>query len=194
LLDRFALGSQAPFLGGAKVYLRPPQPVDWSAWAQLRAESRDFLAPWEPLWPADALQRSAFRRRLRYYARDAREGMGYAFLILRRDDDALLGGVTLSNVRRGVAQSCSIGYWIGKRHAGQGYMGDALRAVIRFVFDELGLRRIEAACLPSNEASQRLLSGAGFSQEGYARQYLCINGSWQDHLLFALLASDPRPR
>ena len=83
-----------------------------------------------------------------------------------------------------------MGYWTGKRHAGQGYMGEALKAIIPFVFESLELRRLEAACLPNNEASKAVLRHTGFTQEGYAREYLRINGVWTDHLLFALLASD----
>ena len=104
-----------------------------------------------------------------------------------------MGGVTLSNVRRGVAQAASVGYWIGERFARQGYMTEAVLAVVEFAFEELGLHRVEAACLPENDASRSLLLKVGFRQEGYARQYLRINGKWQDHLLFEMLRDDPRP-
>ena len=180
-------------VNGGYVYLRAPQPRDWPAWSKVRAESRDFLAPWEPIWPHDALTRAAFRRRLRRYDEDSRDDTGYAFYVFRRADDALLGGVTLSQVRRGVTQSCSLGYWIGEAYARQGYMTDALAALVEFVFEEMRLHRIEAACVPTNEASKSLLEKSGFTHEGYARQYLCINGAWRDHLLYALLTSDPRP-
>jgi ribosomal-protein-alanine N-acetyltransferase len=175
---------------GEVVYLRAPRPGDWSDWAKLRAESRDFLVPWEPTWPADALTRTAYRRRLRRYAREARDDAGYAFFVFRRGDDTLLGGITLSNIRRGISRSCAVGYWTGKHHAGQGFMGEALKAIIPFVFESLELRRLEAACLPTNEASKAVLRKTGFTQEGYAREYLRINGVWTDHLLFALLKSD----
>ncbi|HZD25521.1 MAG TPA: GNAT family protein [Alphaproteobacteria bacterium] len=175
---------------GQQVYLRPPQLGDWAEWAQLRAESRDFLTPWEPTWAPDELSRNAYRRRLRRYGRDAREGCGYAFFIFRRADNRLVGGLTLSNVRRGVTQSCSMGYWMGRPYAGQGHMQDAVCAVIPFVFDDLRLHRLEAACVPGNERSTGVLAACGFRQEGYAREYLCINGRWQDHLLFALLSGN----
>jgi len=177
---------------GSRVCLRAPHLRDWPAWAKVRGESRDFLVPWEPTWPHDALTRAAFRRRLRRYEQDARDDTGYAFYVFDKQADIVLGGVTLSQVKRGVTQSCSLGYWIGQSYARQGYMTDALAALISFVFDEIGLHRIEAACVPTNEASKSLLKKIGFTQEGYARQYLCINGAWQDHLLFAKLASDPR--
>ncbi|RMD64342.1 MAG: N-acetyltransferase, partial [Alphaproteobacteria bacterium] len=169
-----------------RVYLRPPVHRDWRAWAALRGESRDFLVPWEPTWAHDALTRGAFRRRLRVYKTEMRHGTSYTFLIFRRTDDVLLGGITLSNVRRGVAQSASLGYWIGERFARQGYMTEALAAVLGFAFGELGLHRVEAACLPRNKASRALLLKSGFREEGYAREYLRINGRWQDHVLLAV--------
>jgi [ribosomal protein S5]-alanine N-acetyltransferase len=179
-------------LEGQRIYLRAPRARDWRAWAELRERSRAFLTPWEPTWASDALSRAAFRRRLRQTALEWHEDGGYGFLIFRRDDDALLGGVNLSNIRRGVAQSANLGYWIGEAHARQGYMTEALRALVLFVFDRLGLHRLEAACLPHNAASRSLLQKLGFREEGYARQYLRINGSWQDHVLYALLRSDLR--
>ncbi|MCH8155510.1 MAG: GNAT family N-acetyltransferase [Proteobacteria bacterium] len=170
-----------------RVYLRFPVQRDWRNWAALRAESRDFLAPWEPTWAYDALTRGAFRRRLKMYKAEMRQGVTYSFLILRRVDDVLLGGITLSNLRRGVAQSATLGYWIGSPHGNQGYMTDSLAAILEFAFSRIGLHRVEAACLPANEASRRLLLRSGFREEGYAREFLRISGRWQDHQLFAIL-------
>lgn len=178
---------------GDGLYLRHPQPGDFQDWSDLRGRSRAFLEPWEPVWPADDLTRAAFRRRLRRYQQDIRVGHAYPFFVFRTDDQALLGGCTLSNVRRGVAQSGSLGYWVGECFARQGYMTAALQALIPFTFDELHLHRLEAACLLENEASQRLLRRCGFTEEGKARAYLRINGAWRDHVLFAILESDPRP-
>jgi ribosomal-protein-alanine N-acetyltransferase len=170
-----------------RVYLRFPVQRDWRNWAALRAESRDFLAPWEPTWAYDALTRGAFRRRLKMYKAEMRQGVTYSFLIFRRVDDVLLGGITLSNLRRGVAQSATLGYWIGSPHGNQGYMTDSLASILEFAFSRIGLHRVEAACLPANEASRRLLLRSGFREEGYAREYLRISGRWQDHQLFAIL-------
>ena len=181
-----------PTLKGKGVYLRVPQLSDWAEWARLRAASRDFLTPWEPIWLEDELTKNAYRRRLRRYSRDSRDGVGYAFFIFRNDDDCLLGGITLSNVRRGVMQSCAVGYWMGQQYSGQGMMQDAVKTSFSFVFDELGLHRLEAACLPNNEASTTVLLKTGFQKEGYARKYLRINGQWSDHLLFAILKTDCR--
>jgi ribosomal-protein-alanine N-acetyltransferase len=176
-----------PSIAGDGVMLRTPQMTDFAEWAALRETSRDFLTPWEPTWPADDLTRSAFRRRIRRYSEDLRTDQGYAFLIMRRSDDALVGGLTLANIRRGVAQAGSLGYWMGLPYARHGYMTAAVRAVIPFAFGTLRLHRIEAACIPTNAGSTRLLENTGFVREGYAREYLCINGIWQDHLLYARL-------
>ena len=119
-----------------------------------------------------------------------RQGVTYSFLIFRAADDTLLGGITLANLRRGVAQTATLGYWIGAAHARQSYSAEALGAVLEYAFQRLGLHRVEAACLPHNEASRRLLLKCGFQEEGYAREYLRINGSWQDHQLFAILRGE----
>ena len=133
------------------------------------------------------MSRSAFRRRIRRYAEDLRTDQGYAFLIFRSSDNALVGGLTLANIRRGVAQAGSLGYWMGQPFVRHGYMTAAVRAVIPFAFDTLRLHRLEAACIPTNAGSIRLLENTGFMREGYAREYLCINGIWQDHLLYGRL-------
>jgi ribosomal-protein-alanine N-acetyltransferase len=144
------------------------------------------------VWPADDLTRAGFRRRLRHYADDIAADRVYPFLIFREADRALVGGVTLANVRRGIVQAGTLGYWIGEPFAGYGYMTAALRALIPSLFGELHLHRVEAACIPTNDASIRVLQKCGFVREGLARRYLCINGVWQDHLLFALLQEDFR--
>jgi [ribosomal protein S5]-alanine N-acetyltransferase len=176
-----------PSIVGEGVVLRTPQMTDYNDWAALRERSREFLIPWEPTWPADDLSRGAFRRRIRRYVEDLRTDQGYAFLIIRGSDDAIVGGLTLANIRRGVAQAGSLGYWMGLPFIRHGYMTAAVRAVIPFAFNTLRLHRLEAACIPSNAGSIRLLENTGFIREGYAREYLCINGIWQDHLLYGRL-------
>lgn len=176
-----------PVLAHGPVELRVPEMADYEAWAALRLASRAFLVPWEPTWPADDLSRAAFRSRIKRYMRDIEGDMAYPFFVYRVSDDALLGALTLSNVRRGVAQMASVGYWIGEHHARKGYMTAAMLAVLPFVYGNLRLHRLEAACLPSNRASISLLMKCGFQEEGRARRYLRINGRWEDHLLFARL-------
>jgi [ribosomal protein S5]-alanine N-acetyltransferase len=183
-----------PAISGTHVSLRAPVAADFDAWARLRHESRDFLKPWEPTWAPDELSKEAFRRRLRRYAQATRDGTGHIFFVFDKRTGALVGGCQLSNIRQGVAQSAAtLGYWMGERHAGKGLMTDAVTALTRYCITKLGLHRIEAACLADNAASRRVLTKAGFVEEGAARKYLKINGQWRDHLLFAIIEDDIAP-
>jgi ribosomal-protein-alanine N-acetyltransferase len=156
-------------------------------------ESREFLAPWEPTWNEDDLTRNAFRLRAKRAAREISTDEAYSLFIFESHSETLLGGLTLGLIRRGVAQACTLGYWMGQRHAGKGHMTEAVRGALRFAFSELALHRVEAACLPNNEPSRRLLERVGFQPEGLARAYLKINGAWADHLLYAALSNDRLP-
>lgn len=179
-------------LRGHGVWLRPPLMGDYAPWAELRAMSRDHLTPWEPQWQRDELSRSSFRRRVRHYQREQREDLGYAFLIFSDANDELVGGLTLSNVRRGVTQAAVLGYWLGKPFVRRGHMTEAVRAAVGFGFDTLHLHRLEAATMPNNVGSIRVLEHNGFRREGFARRLLKINGCWEDHVLHALLIEDVR--
>lgn len=172
---------------GDGVTLRPPRAADHEAWAALRQRSHAYLQPWEPTWPEDDLTRPAFRRRLSIYTREMEAGNAWPFFIFADADQALVGAITLSNVRRGVAESGTLGYWIGQPFAGQGHATAAVRAMVAHAFDELKLHRVEAACVPANLASRRVLEKSGFVLEGQARAYLKINGAWADHLLFGIV-------
>ena len=178
-----------PNVQGEGVFLRAAQMSDFPQWMALREKSRDFLTPWEPTWPDDEFSQSAFRYRIRRY-RDMREDdLCYPYFIF--SGDTLVGAVTLSNVRRGVAQAGTLGYWIGEPHVRRGYMLKALSLLVPHCFSALGLHRVEAACLPRNEASIGLLEKAGFEREGYAKSYLQIAGKWEDHLLYAKVSPVP---
>ena len=177
---------------GQGLILRAPAMSDYPQWSDLREKSRSFLTRWEPIWPSDDLTRSGFRRRLRRYAEDVAEDRAYPFVVVRESDDVIVGGVTLANVRRGIVQAGTIGDWIGQPFAGRGYMTSALRVLLPTLFGELNLHRVEAACIPTNHASVKVLEKCGFAREGLARRYLCINGVWQDHYLYGLLDEDVR--
>jgi ribosomal-protein-alanine N-acetyltransferase len=185
-----SFSEQLPAVVGDGVVLRAPQMSDYAEWAALREASREFLTPWEPTWPTDDLTRSSFRRRVKRYFEDQRGDLAYPFFAFRKLDNVLVGGLTLANIRRGCAQAGSLGYWMGASFARQGHMTAAVSAIIPFAFGTLRLHRIEAACIPANTASMRLLEKTGFRREGFSRQYLCIDGVWQDHLLYARLRED----
>lgn len=173
-----------PVVEGEGVILRSPRSADHEAWAALRQDSYAYLQPWEPTWPEDDLSRAAFKRRLSIYQRELEAGNAWPMFIFVDHGRTLIGAVTLSNVRRGVAETGVVGYWIGRRFAGQGHATAAVRALVGFAFNELHLHRVEAACVPHNAASRRVLEKSGFELEGRARAYLKINGAWADHLLF----------
>jgi ribosomal-protein-alanine N-acetyltransferase len=191
-LDFGRAAPRPPFIPAGDVYLRAPEVEDHSAWARLREASRLHLTRWEPDWKPEEATVDAFRLRLRTYDRQFRASAGAAFHIFQRDGDRLVGGVTLSDIRRHAAQSTTIGYWIGAPFLRRGFGLAAVNAAATYAFEELGLNRIEAACQPGNSASRALLAKAGFAEEGLARDYLFINGGWRDHVLYARLARDHR--
>lgn len=182
-----------PVLRGAGVVLRPPTLSDYEAWAEVRAASKAQLTPYEPRWTSDELSRAAFKARLKRYQHETRNDFGHAFFVFDPIDRTLMGGITLSGVRRGVSQSAFVGYWVGTPYTRRGHATAAVRRVVDYAVAELHLHRLEAACMPRNDASLRVLEKAGFVREGLARGYLAIHGAWEDHVLLALLAEDRVP-
>ncbi|WP_163846556.1 GNAT family N-acetyltransferase [Pseudooceanicola aestuarii] len=177
-----------------RMTLRPPVHGDFRAWSDLRRESRDYLSPWEPAWAADHLSRRAFTNRVYWAQRSISGGTALPLFLIRRQDDALLGAITLDNIRRGPSLSGTLGYWTGERHARQGYMREAILALVHYAYHRMDLSRIEAACLPENAPSRGLLEASGFKYEGVAQSYLQINGRWRTHVLYAALRMDRRGR
>lgn len=175
-----------------RMTLRLPQHSDFRAWSALRAGSSEFLKPWEPVWALDHLTRKSFTNRVYWAQRASNQGSALPLFMIRRADDALLGAVTLDNIRRGPSQAGTLGYWIGAPHARQGYMREAILAVVHYAFRNLDLSRVEAACLPENLASRGVLEKSGFKYEGVAQSYLQINGRWRNHVLYANLRHDRR--
>lgn len=176
-----------PTLAGPGFVLRPPKPKDYAQWRHVRYKSREFLKPFEPRWTERDLGKDVYFARLRHNKAQAREGTEFTFFIM---SDALepevLGGITLSNVRRRVSLHANIGYWMSAEQAGKGVMSRAVGRLLPFVFDDLKLHRLHAACLPHNIASRRVLEKNGFEEEGFAKGYLKIDGAWRDHTLFGL--------
>ena len=177
-------------LTGNRIHLRPPKRRDAVKWQKLRLESKKFLVPWEPSWDAFSCSRRAYMRFLKNSNYLANMDKAYSFLIFKNDDKSLLGGINLGNVRRGVSQSLTIGYWIGHKYTRKGYMFEALGILIPSVFVDLRINRIEAATLEENKASRQLLKKIGFKKEGLMRDYLKINGEWRNHIMYSLLYND----
>ncbi len=177
-----------------RLTLRQPILSDYRDWSSLRRESAEFLTPWEPLWAADHLSRKGFANRVYWAQRSIGDGSALPLFLFRREDATLLGAITLDNIRRGPAQAGTLGYWTGERHTRQGYMREAIEALVHHAYERLDLSRIEAACLPGNTASRALLEKCGFKYEGVAQSYLQINGRWRNHVLYAALRPDRRGR
>lgn len=177
-----------------RLALRLPQHGDFRQWAGLRDNSSEFLTPWEPSWAVDHLSRRSFTNRVYWARRAVNAGNATPLFLERRSDRTLIGAITLDNIRRGPAQAGTLGYWMGQQHARQGYMHEAIMALVHYAFTTLDLSRIEAACLPQNAASCGVLEKAGFKYEGVAQSYLQINGRWRNHRLYANLRSDRRGR
>ena len=183
-----------PRIETERLTLRLPQHPDWRGWADLREGSADHLIPWEPIRAEDHLSRKAFTNRVYWAARAEAQGTALPLFLVRRSDQVLLGALTLDNIRRGPVQAGTIGYWIGAPFARQGYMREAIEAVVHHAFTQMDLSRIEAACLPENAASRGVLEKCGFKYEGVAQAYLQINGRWRNHVLYANLRGDRRGR
>ena len=177
-----------------RMTLRLPQHGDFRSWTTLRDQSAPFLTPWEPVWAADHLSRKAFTNRIYWANRSTSQGTALPLLLIRREDAALLGAITLDNIRRGPSQAGTLGYWIGQAHARQGYMREAILSVVHHAFTVMDLSRVEAACLPENTASRGVLEKCGFKYEGVAQSYLQIAGRWRNHVLYANLRGDRRGR
>lgn len=177
-----------------RLTLRPPQHSDFRDWSDLRAGSAEFLKPWEPAWAEDHLSRRAFTNRVYWASRAIGQGTALPLFLIRREGSHLIGAITLDNIRRGPAQAATLGYWIGSDHTRQGFMREAIAAVVHHAFTAMDLSRIEAACLPENAASRGVLEKTGFKYEGVAQSYLQIAGRWRNHVLFANLRHDRRGR
>jgi ribosomal-protein-alanine N-acetyltransferase len=191
---RHLWGARGAFVETDRMRLRPPQHADYRGWASLRHASQGFLRPWEPAWAEDHLTRRAFTNRVIWARRSLASGRAVPLFLFRREDEALLGAITLDNIRRGPAQAANLGYWIGQPFARCGYMREAIGGVVQYAFATLDLSRIEAACLAENAASRGVLESAGFKYEGVAQSYLQINGRWRNHVLYAQLRADRRGR
>lgn len=177
-----------------RMTLRSPTHSDFRSWAALRHASAEHLTPWEPSWATDHLTRKAFTNRVYWAQRSVASGTALPLFLFRRSDDALIGAITLDNIRRGPAQAGTLGYWTGQAYARQGFMQEAIKAVVHYAFTRIDLSRIEAACLPENTASRGLLESCGFKYEGVAQSYLQIDGRWRTHVLYAALRMDRRGR
>ena len=174
----------------SRTYIRSPKRKDWRSWVNLRRNSYDFLKEWEPSWSLADCTKSAYMRQLRMQKVKAINDQAYAFLCFDFEQDVLLGGINISNVQRGISQTANIGYWLGEEFTNQGYMNEAMIAILPFLFEQMKFNRVQAYTLPENKSSRNLLHKLNFREEGLIRKCMKINDDWRDHILYSKLAEE----
>ena len=174
----------------SRIYIRSPKRKDWRTWVDLRRNSYDFLKEWEPFWSLADCTKSAYMRQLRMQKVKAINDQAYAFLCFDLEQDVLLGGINISNVQRGISQTANIGYWLGEEFTNQGYMNEAMIAILPFLFEQMKFNRVQAYTLPENKRSRNLLHKLNFREEGLIRKCMKINDIWRDHILYSKLAEE----
>ena len=175
-------------LSGRRVLLRPLSVHDFEQWREVRRRSNDWLTRWEPRripgQPDTVEDRQAFAARCSVRMREIQLGTGYGFGIFV--DGMFAGEVNINSIHRGAHQNAYVGYWIDEQLAGQGYMPEAVVAVLQFCFEQLLLHRVQISIIPRNTASRRVAEKLGLRDEGIAVRYLEINGVWEDHIRYAI--------
>lgn len=163
--------------------------ADARAWREIRNRNVEWLKPWEATVPAgDRSAPRTFRALVRDLRQQARKGRALPFAVTY--DDEFVGQLTVSNIVGGSACWGQIGYWIDHAYAGRGIIPTAVAMAADYCLFEMGLHRIEVAIRPENQASLRVVEKLGFTEFGYARRYLHIDGDWRDHRLFAITVEE----
>jgi ribosomal-protein-alanine N-acetyltransferase len=171
--------------------IRPTSLDDVDEQLALRRVNREHTGPWDPLRDQGFYTTAGQRLELELDQRAWAAGTAFAFAVLAMDEgDRIIGRVALANVVRGPWQNATLGYWIDHRVAGRGHASRAVRLVLGYAFDHLGLHRVQPAIIPRNTASLGVARKVGFRHEGRALRYLKINGVWEDHDIYALTAED----
>ena len=182
-------------LAGRRVLLRPLRVEDFQAWHEVRTRCRDWLVKWEPRpagAPYPSEDRQTFSARCAMRERERQLGTGYGFGIFVGGQ--FVGEINLSSIQRGAFQSAYIGYWMDENQAGKGYVPEACVALFRFVFEDLGLHRVQISIVPRNAPSRSVARKLGLRGEGVAIRYLEIDGHWEDHVRYAITTEEWRER
>jgi ribosomal-protein-alanine N-acetyltransferase len=174
-----------------RLVLRLPTLDDAGEIAAYYRQNRDHLQPWSPRWPPEVLTQEFWREQVPLRRADHADGTAVAlFLFEKRAPTRVIGNLSLTQIMRGAAQRCTIGYGLAAQAQGYGFMVEAVRGAVRYAFHDLRLHRVTASYLPRNRRSARVLQRAGFQVEGYARDYLRIAGRWEDHIIVAITNPD----
>jgi len=180
-------------LVGRRVLLRPLRADDWEGWRDVRTRSRAWLEAWEPKpengAPDPVTDREAFRARCGAWDRQRHFDAAYGFGLFLLDG-RFAGEVSLGSVSRGPFQSAYVGYWIDEALAGQGLVPEGVVVLIRYAFEVLHLHRLEAAIVPRNAPSRRVVEKLGLRDEGTAVRFLQIQGVYEDHMRYAITAEE----
>jgi [ribosomal protein S5]-alanine N-acetyltransferase len=180
-----------PALLDAPVGLRPVRARDARVWRDSRVRNAAWLRPWEPTNPETPLYRSGlgpYVAMARTMRREARQGLALPWVVIY--NGRFVGQLTVGSIIWGSARSAQVGYWIDESAAGRGVIPTALAMAVDHCFRVVGLHRVEASIRPENQASRRVVEKLGFREEGLRRRYLHIDGSWRDHLCYALTVED----
>ena len=190
----FALKGYFPhnYIESQRVIIRHPKRRDWKAWVHLRRESYGFLQKWEPYWTLNQCNKSNYMRQLKLQRTKAAYDQAYSFLCFEKYNKVLLGGINISNIQRGVIQTCNIGYWLGEKNTGKGYMQESIKALIPYIYEQLKIHRIQAFTLEDNIPSRKLIEKVNFKKEGVLREAMQINNEWRDHVIYSLLLEDTK--
>ncbi len=180
------LKPQSTPLETERLLLRLPTTKDWAQWYYVREKSRSFLAPWEPLWPKGRLTKPYYLRRINQYYKKQRAGHGIYYHIFLKETNELVGGINILHIMRGVMQNASLGYWIGQEFHSNGFMTEAIQAVLFHAFETMDLHRIQVSIMRDNIASHRVAQKCRFIEERIARNYIKINGNWEDHMIYSM--------
>jgi [ribosomal protein S5]-alanine N-acetyltransferase len=180
-------------LVGARVLLRPLRAEDWERWRDVRLRSRAWLEAWEPRPEPGAADpvtdREAFRSRCGAWDRQRHFDAAYGFGLFLLDE-RFAGEVSLGSVTRGPFQSAFVGYWIDEAFAGNGYVPEGVVLLLRYAFEVLNLHRLEAAIVPRNAPSRRVVEKLGLRDEGTSQRFLQIQGVYEDHIRYAITADE----
>ena len=183
-------------LFGRRVLLRALGTDDFTVWQEVRRRNEEWLTKWEPCrlsgQPDVVEEKPAFAARCS--ARERERQLGTAFGLGIFVDGDFVGEMNLSSIQRGAFQSCYVGYWIDEARAGQGYTPEALVVAMRFAFEELHLHRVQIAIVPRNLPSRRVVEKLVLRDEGLAERYLEINGTWEDHIRYAITTEEWQQR
>jgi ribosomal-protein-alanine N-acetyltransferase len=185
-------GQRSPQLRAPRVTMRPLVPADYAEWSEVRLRNEDWLTKWEPRrqpgFADPTRDERAFASRCAARDRERAAGSAYPFGVFLADH--VIGELNINNVIRGALQSATLGYWIDERHAGNGFIAEAVVAVFRFSFEELQLHRLEICIVPRNTNSRRVMEKLAIREEGLAERYLEIDGTWEDHVRYGFTVEE----